>query len=198
MTASDIIVVKLGGSLLDLPGLGRKLRDWLDQLPTRQVIVVVGGGRTADVIRVLDGVHHFGEAQAHWLAVRAMSLNARIVVELLSASRLVTALEDCAETWAVDCTPILDPHPVLLGDWGKPGELPHRWSVTSDSIAARIAQLAGAAEVVLLKSRSAPSGLSWEELAKEGFVDEWFPQVAQHLPSVRIVNFRSEGQEEAN
>jgi aspartokinase-like uncharacterized kinase len=191
MTPSDVIVVKLGGSLLDIPGLGRELRDWLDALPTRQVILVAGGGPAADVIRELARVHHFGEAQAHWLAVRALSLAARAVAELLPASRFVTALDDCQETWAVDCTPILDPHPVLLGDWGKPGELPHRWSVTSDSIAARVAILVGAAELILLKSRTASAGHTWADLAREGFVDEFFPTVAHQLRAVRVVNFRA-------
>jgi len=190
MTASNAIVVKLGGSLLDLPGLGRELRGWLDALPTRHVILIVGGGQAADVIRELDRIHHFGEAPAHWLAVRALSLAGRVVAELLPASRFVTALGDCEETWAVDCTPILDPHPVLLGDWSQEGELPHRWSVTSDSIAARVARLVGAAELILLKSRAASEGHTWAELAKEGFVDEFFPTVAQQLPAVRVVNFR--------
>src|SRR5262245_6432210 len=139
LSADGMVVVKLGGSLLTMPGLGAKLRDWLDALATRKSILVVGGGAAVDAIRVLDAVHHFGEEQAHWLAVRAMSLNARVVAQLLPASRFITALEDGEETWAADCTAIIDPIPVLLGDWGNPGELPHRWAVTSDSIAGRIA-----------------------------------------------------------
>jgi 5-(aminomethyl)-3-furanmethanol phosphate kinase len=190
MTAGGIIVVKLGGSLLDLPGLGTRLRAWLDALPTRNVILVAGGGAMTDVIRTLDEVHRFGEEQAHWLAVRAMALNARVIAQLLPASRFVTALEDCEETWAADCTAIIDPVPVLLGDWGKPGELPHRWSVTSDSIAARIAELLNAQELLLLKSCATREDARWEDLARLGVVDEWFPQIAVRLPAVRVINFR--------
>ena len=192
MNANDIVVVKLGGSLLDLPGLGTKLRAWLDAQPTRKAILVVGGGAMVDVIRRLNEVHHFGEEQAHWLAVRAMSLNARVVAQLLPASRFITALDDCNETWSADCTAIIDPVPVLLGDWGKPGELPHRWAVTSDSIAGRIAELIGASALMLLKSIAGAEGRSWEELASEGMVDEWFPNVAARLPAAHMIDFRTE------
>jgi aspartokinase-like uncharacterized kinase len=192
MSADDIVVVKLGGSLLTMPGLGARLRAWLDALPTRKTILVVGGGAAADAIRALDSVHHFGEEQAHWLAVRAMSLNARVVAQLLPASRFLTALEDCEETWATDCTAIIDPVPVLLGDWGKPGELPRSWSVTSDSIAVRVAQLAGAQALFLLKACDVQGGASWEQRAHAGIVDAWFPKIAMRVPKIELIAFQTE------
>src|SRR5260370_29362968 len=70
------VIVKVGGSLLDLPGLGPRLRSWLDRLEAADVLLVPGGWPTADVIRALDGRHGLGEGHAHWLALPAPSLHA--------------------------------------------------------------------------------------------------------------------------
>ena len=60
-------VVKVGGSLFDLPGLGPCLRRWLDGLDG-DVILVPGGGPTADVVRTFDRRQVLGQEKAHWLA----------------------------------------------------------------------------------------------------------------------------------
>src|SRR5262249_50947889 len=77
------VVVKVGGSLYDLPGLGARLRAWLERLPSREVLLVPGGGPAADVVRDLDRLHRLGEEAAHWLALRALSVNARFLAALL-------------------------------------------------------------------------------------------------------------------
>ena len=69
--------------------------------------------------------------------------------------------------------------------------LPHAWSVTSDSIAARLASALEACELVLMKSRDAVVGLTAEEAAQAGLVDEFFPVAAAGLPALRWVNLRS-------
>jgi hypothetical protein len=62
--------------------------------------------------------------------------------------------------------------------------------VTSDSIAARVAVVAGAHELVLLKSCPSIPDRPWESLADEGIVDAWFPNVARGLPQICVINFR--------
>ena len=56
-----LTVVKVGGSLYDLPDLHLRLQPWLSQAKTTDIILVPGGGATADVIRDFDRVHHLGE-----------------------------------------------------------------------------------------------------------------------------------------
>ena len=46
-----MIVVKVGGSLYDLPDLGPRLRRFLDGLDDPDRLVVPGGGAAADVVR---------------------------------------------------------------------------------------------------------------------------------------------------
>jgi hypothetical protein len=62
--------------------------------------------------------------------------------------------------------------------------------VTSDSIAARVAEVVGA-DLVLLKSVDLPAGLSWEVAAAGGLVDATFGSiVARAGLQLRWVNLR--------
>ena len=79
----SLAVVKVGGSLYDLPDLGPRLQRWLNHVPANDVLIVPGGGPAADVIRDLDRIHHLGEENAHWLALEALRLNAHFIARLL-------------------------------------------------------------------------------------------------------------------
>src|SRR5437868_6532113 len=87
-------VVKVGGSLFDLPNLRERLRSFLKSLDASAVLLIPGGGRATDVIRDLDRRHSLGEEASHWLALRSLSLNAHVLAELLSPARVVHDLHD--------------------------------------------------------------------------------------------------------
>jgi aspartokinase-like uncharacterized kinase len=186
---SALTVVKVGGSLLDLAELGPRFCRWLAGRGAASVLVVPGGGPTADVIRDLDLQHHLGETKSHWLALRAMALNAFVLHALLPRSVLVQSIDQIGEL------AVLDPLAFCLRDEREhPGSaLPHSWSVTSDSIAARVAVRANAERLILLKSVDIPEELSWAAAAQLGYVDAAFPGIVAAAPSLEIqaVNFRS-------
>jgi hypothetical protein len=69
--------------------------------------------------------------------------------------------------------------------------LPHTWDVTSDSIAARLAAVLQACELVLLKSTLPQPGTEIDRAAAEGYVDRYFPVAARGL-AVRAVNLRDD------
>ena len=75
--------------------------------------------------------------------------------------------------------------------------LPRRWRVTSDSIAARMARVFRARELVLLKSVTFPERISMSEAAELGLVDEYFPTAARDVERVVAINLRSEDPEES-
>lgn len=187
------VVVKVGGSLYDLPDLGPLLGHWLDELATPAVLVP-GGGPTADVIRDLDRHHGLGEETAHWLALRALSLNAHFLAALLCVRNPVVsgAVADWPGLWRRGMLPILDAYTFARADERHPGYLPHCWQATSDSVAARVAVAAGARRLVLLKSITLPPGITWDEAGHQDFIDPLFAGVlARESLEVQAINFRT-------
>jgi len=181
------VVVKVGGSLYDWPDLGKRLHSWLcdwrggDVNPPREgnntVLLVPGGGPLADVLRSFDQQHRLGEETSHWLALQALTLNARFLAALLPAAEVVGELRACPGHWQKEQVPILDAYRFAVEDEGCPGCLPHTWEVSSDSLAARVAVVLGASRLVLLKSVTIPGGICWEEAGRQGFVDRYFADV---------------------
>ncbi len=191
-------VVKVGGSLLDMPDLPRRLRDWLATQPPEDVLVLVpGGGPTTDVIRSLDVRFRLGEERAHWLALRALTLNAHILACLLPEARLIAQRIDAFVPGSRLC--LLDSHAFAGADeHAVEGPLPHHWDATSDSLAARVAVSWRAERLVLLKSVTIPPALSWEEAAHAGLVDPLFPAIVRAATQLDVfaVNLREGAERE--
>lgn len=188
-----LVVFKLGGSLLERPGLAALLRAILAQRENSGALLVVGGGRTADLVRDWDRNHTLGDEVAHWLALDAMRLNEQLVQILLPEARPVRSAQQVAAALA-DRAPAL-----LCADcfvrWGESAgypSLPRSWKTTSDSIAAWTAELLTASELVLIKSVSLPASLSPDEAAAEQLVDPVFPAIAKRLPRISWVNGRAD------
>jgi 5-(aminomethyl)-3-furanmethanol phosphate kinase len=202
------IIVKVGGSLFDLPDLRQRLRSRLGQLGAANVLLVPGGGATADAIRIFDATHQLGEEASHWLALQAMSLNARMLQELLPEARIVRDIPEPkaparADAASLACASgsdenrarffLLDAFPFFRADELRPDHLPHRWDVTSDSLAVRAATLAEAHELILLKSVAWETS-DWSEAARSGIVDSYFARALQQAPAaprVRLFNLRA-------
>jgi aspartokinase-like uncharacterized kinase len=187
------MIVKVGGSLYDLPDLAEHLRRWLDGHAGMRPLLVPGGGATADVVRSFHRTHGLGEEACHWLALRALSLNAYFLADLVGRAAVVEQWDACPSVWADGRLPVLDLHAFALQDEHHGGRLPHCWAVTSDALAARVAVVAGARDLVLLKSISIPADISWEEAGRRGFVDAAFAGVLRTAAQleVRAVNFRA-------
>jgi aspartokinase-like uncharacterized kinase len=191
------IVVKVGGSLFDMPDLRPRLIHFLRGLNCLEVALVPGGGRIVDAIRHLDRSHGLREEASHWLALRALSLNAHFLADLLQGESAVVsaALEEWPELWQRGMVPILDACPFALADDASADRLPYSWDVTSDSIAARVARLVGARRLMLLKSVRASDSARCVDLVRQGIVDPYFTQaLGEGLEcakcDVEVVNFR--------
>ena len=193
-----IRVVKLGGSLLDWDALPQQLRRWLALGQPARTLLVVGGGRWVDAVRREDVRRHLDERTAHWTCIDAMSVTARLVADWI---REAVLFDDVGRFLASsEETPLAildvgrflrDVEPAMPGD-----RLPESWDVTSDSIAARVARIVGAAELVLLKSALPDGSASPQAMAEAGYVDRFYPRAAASLPRVRCVHLRSDGFDE--
>ena len=178
--AIPITVVKVGGSLLARTDLPRELKCFLSSLGKAKILLICGGGPTADLVRDWDRRFGLGEENAHWLALGAMGLNGGLLAKLIPSSRLCPSLPQIQEAWRAGGIPILDPVPFIRAEERRSRvRLPHSWEATSDSVAAWVAGRLGAEEVLLLKSTPPPRHEDIEELVEASYVDTCFPGITQ-------------------
>jgi aspartokinase-like uncharacterized kinase len=186
-------VIKVGGSLLDFPELPSRLATYLADLGRPNPVLLCGGGPTVDAIRKIDRVHGMDEAVSHWVAVRALALNARLLEAIVPNLVYVERARDLPRAWKARKVPLLDPFIFLTEvDESSGDPLPRRWRVTSDSIAARMAVRLEAPELVLVKSAEIPEQLTVSDAAEEGLVDAQFPLATRGLDRIVLVSFRGE------
>jgi len=74
-------------------------------------------------------------------------------------------------------------------------KLPANWEVTSDSIAARLAIVLQADELVLIKSCLPTDGKDLLQLIDNGYVDPMLRTLAVQLASLKLVDLRNQPQE---
>lgn len=173
MTHPSLTVAKIGGSLFDWPGLRPALRTWISSLETDSLLLIAGGGPSTDAVRTYDRIHHLGEEASHWLALHSMSVTAELLKRFVFDLPRVTILD-------------------ALAFCENEHDLPHTWNVTSDSIAAKVAEIRQAQRLILVKSVDVPVDQSWDELAELGVVDHYFPTAAVRFPgSIEFVNLRT-------
>ena len=143
-SASDPLVVKIGGGLLTAHGLDglRRACEEVERLSrSRPVLVVPGGGPFADAVRAADHGGQLGDELAHRLALAAMDQLGTVLAYLLPAEAIATLR-------APSRLGLLLVVPAFAGRRG----VPESWHVTSDSLAVLAADAIGAREAILLKA----------------------------------------------
>lgn len=179
----DPLVVKLGGSLhQQIPEIVPLLCKSM-----RPLLVVPGGGLFADAVRQ----ERVDDDSAHWMAIAAMEQYAWVIASHgMRTTDILTVPETTAVFLPYICMRQRDP-------------LPHSWDVTSDSIAAWIADELGI-ELLVLKSVDGISlkGIHQERVTlpiKNDVVDPFFiPFVLKHRIKATIINGKSGGIIEKN
>ena len=163
-------VVKLGGSLCR----SSTLPLWLDTLVRcgqRGCVIVPGGGPFADQIRDVHGHWRFNECMAHFMAVLAMDQYGLMMTGLQPELIPVRNDSEMRDTLNASKTAVWIPSQRVF----QAKELPRNWDLTSDSLAAWLANICGAQRLVLIKSidRQARS-MKIARLAERGVVDPCF------------------------
>ena len=201
MNRARVCVVKVGGSLLATPILVTRIREWLhaERLVDGRThfVLIVGGGKLVDTVREIDRCIPLGNETAHWICIELLDVTSRLLAARLPEMELV-------DDFAILESRLRSPGITLF----RPSQFmkqiePHRagkrlardWSVTSDSIAGRLAVVLAADELVLLKSAGPPSQrgtvapLRW--LASVGYVDSFLSTLAPELPDLRFMEISS-------
>lgn len=189
----SVVVFKVGGSLLDLPDLAVRFRRVLGQLAGDQPLLICGGGAAADLVRRWHRDFDLSEERCHWLALEAIRLNQQLLLELLPECELVATRDTAASAWQRGRVPLLDLVAFVRDEESRLSagdHLSHNWNVTSDSLAAWVAQRWPAQRLLLLKSTCLPAAMTWPQAAKAGLVDATFPKISAKILSVEWLNLR--------
>jgi probable H4MPT-linked C1 transfer pathway protein len=149
-TKPGLTVIKIGGGILGLPGVLASVTRAVSVASRRvRLVVFPGGGPFADTVRGLDTSLGLTPSSAHWMAILGMDQYAHVLAEQITGGQIVDGSAGIAEVHDRGGVPVLAPY-----RWLKSAdELPHTWSVTSDSLVAYIAALLGAQRLVMIKPR---------------------------------------------
>jgi aspartokinase-like uncharacterized kinase len=196
MSSVPLVIVKVGGSLLQWSDLPQRLKAWLANQRIGLHAFVAGAGPLGDFVRRADEQFQLGQERSHWLCVDALSLSARLLSHILGELPVVDSrqslreLQDGPHGSATAC--VFDPGPFLRSEEHNAAghRLPHTWDVTTDSIAARLADCLEAHALVLLKSCDPPPRATVEAASLARLVDRHFPEAAAPLARVLCVNLR--------
>lgn len=199
-------VIKLGGSLLDLPDLASRLRRFIDsQSDSRTLLILVGGGKIVDAVRHYDQIHSIDPTASHWLCVDLMHSTAQLLQALLpdwfllaepcELSSFVSAETEAIVGSVVTRAAIVSPLSFYSRTLNAQS-LPVGWQTTSDSISAYLATLLQADELILLKSTDESEIDSHDKQdsqfnQEQSLTDDAFHSVVPEWLKVRIVNLRA-------
>lgn len=170
---SEAVVVKLGGSL----GASGSLERWLAILvrARRPVVIVPGGGAFANAVRQAQVSHRFNDATAHRMAILAMEQTGLMLIAL--QPRLVAARSAAEIRTALEAGRIPVWMPLAMAD--RDHAIPQDWSITSDGLAARLAEKLNSLAVCLVKSCGCALSASPAQLVRDGLVDPVFADIVE-------------------
>ena len=185
------VVLKIGGSLFDLPDLGSRLSRLVGSFPQHRFLLFPGGGEAADIVRHWQPRFEWTDAVSHDMAIAALDFNAAMLAQVVPRGCVVHDRKDAEVAWLNHNLPVLAPMRLLsLEDQDHFAVLPNTWETTSDSLAAWAALGWPADELWLCKSVPCPTG-SLTDAITAGIVDSCLARIADQLPHVRWCDLRS-------
>jgi probable H4MPT-linked C1 transfer pathway protein len=168
------VVVKVGGGTLARQGHLDAVLEAIGSLAARAPVVVPGGGPFADVVRARDLELGLSNTAAHWMAILGMDQYAHLIADRLPGAALVEDRDGIRRAIREGRVPVVAPYRWLR----EADPLPHSWDVTSDSLAAWLAQTLGVDRLVLVKPAGAAGG---------ALVDPCFEAAVGHGTTVSAV-----------
>lgn len=139
-------LIKVGGSVCHTQLIKAHAPYWVALARRYRLLFVAGGGLFADQVRALDQYLGLSDSAAHWMAVAAMDQSGHLLADFMPG---IPSISDF-ESWIAAenrKSAVFLPYSLLR----QADPLPHNWEVTSDSLAAWLAGLAGANRLILLK-----------------------------------------------
>jgi aspartokinase-like uncharacterized kinase len=180
-----MIIVKLGGSLSQ----SDVLINCLDRIEVifvhKSVVIVPGGGAFADQVRLAQQRWQFDDITAHRMAILAMQQIALLIQGLKSHFTIAHSLSEIQKQLLKHRVVIWSPNIIELDN----AAIPASWDISSDSLAAWLANKLSAKELILVKSALIDNRLNLKQLAELDIIDQGFCSfVEQATFNVKIIN----------
>lgn len=179
-----MIVIKVGGSLVEANTLLHCLNRIEQQYQNQLVVIVPGGGAFAEQVRIAQQHWQFDDYHAHAMALLAMQQMAWLIQGLkpdfMIADSVSAIKQQCRQKiiiWSPELAEL------------NQADIPASWDITSDSLAAWLAKSLSADELILIKSAVIDTTFSLAELTERGIIDKGFcDSVANASFSIRVLN----------
>jgi aspartokinase-like uncharacterized kinase len=165
-----MVVIKLGGSLVNAKVLLGCLARLEASYQGRAVVLVPGGGAFAEQVRIAQQHWQFDDRTAHCMALLAMQQMALLVNGLRPCWVIARSVQEIQQLATPAQWLIWSPNVCELDQAGVAAS----WDVTSDSLAAWLASMVLASELLLIKAAPVDARLSVPQLAERGLVDAAF------------------------
>jgi 5-(aminomethyl)-3-furanmethanol phosphate kinase len=165
------VVLKLGGSLAETGRLRSLLA--IVRRARRPTVIVPGGGPFADAVRDTQRRLKFSDEIAHDMALFAMHQMADAMCAIEPRLVATDTLVGMARAWRQRRVPVWLPAKLCASD----RRIPRDWTITSDGLAARLAERLGNAELIVVKSCRVRRTATVAALARQGIVDSVFPVI---------------------
>jgi aspartokinase-like uncharacterized kinase len=180
-----MIVIKLGGSL----ATSGKLQPCLDKIEScyqdRAVVIVAGGGVFADQVRSAQQQWQLDDRTAHLMAILSMQQMALVIKALKPRFITAASIDEIRLQASQQGVSVWTPDFAELDR----ADIPSTWDVTSDSLAAWLAKMLAADELILVKSGNIIADFDVAKLVQEQIVDASFHKFTQQTSfKLNIVN----------
>jgi 5-(aminomethyl)-3-furanmethanol phosphate kinase len=180
-----MIIVKLGGSLSQSDALIKCLNSVEKNYQDRAIVIVPGGGAFADQVRSAQQRWQFDDRTAHRMAILAMQQMALLIKGLKDDFSIARSITNILKQLHRQKIVVWSPDIVELDKAG----IQASWDISSDSLAAWLARMISATELVLVKSAIIDASLSLQQLAKHDIVDKGFCDfVRQATFKIQVIN----------
>jgi len=178
-------VIKLGGSLMsDVESLKQCLNS-IEQKANNKVVIVPGGGVFADQVRFAQQQYQFDDVVSHEMALLAMQQMALLFKAIKPGFELTKNISEMAKSSSVL---IWSPDIAELNS----ASVPASWDITSDSLAAWLANQLQATELILVKSAELPKQHTIQHMQKQGLLDKAFAgYIKNALYKITLLNKHS-------
>ncbi len=163
----DAWAIKIGGSLYNSKYLVECL-EVIKKCSDKNIVIIPGGGPFADQVRLADKKFSIKPYYSHQMAVLGMQQFGYLLASRCTEMVLANSTEKINQAWGVSKAVIWEPYEMVRDQC----RLDQTWEVTSDSLAAWLANVLNIRNLLLIKSsKIVLETTNLDELARSRCID---------------------------